>query len=262
MKKDTTSLTTALQQSAVLASSRTFTGIKLPDRNTSGRFMLVESDQVAYSFRLADIEDELSVEAGRTRVRLRARSIGYVIRPFMIQDGPSLLVDDNLTSPPPVRSRRGDPRFATAKDTARIQALKPAARTLASVAANWKNSCELGDSEDNNCAHYLSDAFIRAGYAELRKDGQQSEINEWCDWNDTPKNNAARPIRAKEMWEWFKNMSQTSQTTKPSKKGMWAVFQWDKSYSGGHVLVYDSDSDVVYGRGAYWDWSSQNFYQW
>ena len=92
--------------------------------------------------------------------------------------------------------------------------------------------------------------------------GGASQITEWCDWNDTAKSDEARPIRAKNMWEWFKIMSTTSRTTKPSKKGMWATFQWDASYSGGHVLLYDSDADVVYGTGAFWDWSSQNFYQW
>lgn len=261
MRQIVPSLTAALQQSSVLLSTRTFTGIKLPDQNTPGRFLLVESDHIAYSFRSVDIETEEIIGGDRRRIRMRAACQGHVIRPFVVEDGPTLLVDETL-SPPRFRRKAGDPKLATARDVVRMKKLTPDPRTLAMVAASWENSCALHDDEANDCAHFLSDAFIRAGYNELRKAGGQSQIEEWCDWNDASKSEEARPIRAKEMWEWFKVMSKTSRTSKPSKAGLWATFQWDRTYSGGHVLLYDSDTDVIYGTGAFWHWSSQNFYQW
>lgn len=140
----------------------------------------------------------------------------------------------------------------------------PPAKSLKSVAAHWTESCGLKDSEENNCAHYLSDAFIRAGYADLQKSSNNKHFTEWCDWDQQKKSPEARPIRAKEMWAWFKSMATKKKTIKPKNEGFWAVFQWDKSYSGGHVLLYDSDKKKAYGtgQGAYWSWSHHYFYQW
>lgn len=261
-KNETKSLSEILQDFEVLNFTNSFIGFKILDKNFSGNFLLVESADTVYSFNLNDIIKEEKIQEGKTRVTMRAGCIGTVTKPFSVSNERiSILSISENTSPPTPIYKKGDPKIATKKNVESIKKLQPLARTLASVAANWANSCSLGDAEGNNCAHYLSDAFINAGYNELKKSSANASITAWCDWNDSPKNPASRPIRAKDMWEWFKTMASSSQRTKPSK-GYWATFQWDASYSGGHVLLYDADNDLVYGTGAYWGWSDQYFYQW
>jgi hypothetical protein len=78
----------------------------------------------------------------------------------------SLVAMENMLPPPPTEVL-GMPAPAPAVKDA-TQTLAP---SLASVGANWKGSCAGGDSFPNNCAHFLSDAFIRAGYTELQSYG-------------------------------------------------------------------------------------------
>lgn len=166
-------------------------------------------------------------------------------------------------APPATKLKKGEPREATEKDHKAI--MRTPIPSLSLVAANWKKSCILGDTEQNNCAHYLSDAFIRAGYTELAHGAATTppEITAWCDYNDPPRNSQARVIRAREMNAWFQSKCSKPLTAKPVKKGFFAVFQLDEAaYWGGHVLLYDSDSDTFYGTGAYWAWPTQLFYQW
>jgi hypothetical protein len=170
---------------------------------------------------------------------------------------------ESYVAPPVPEIRKGDPREATETDQKAI--VRMAMPSLAMVAANWKKSCILGDVEENNCAHYLSDAFIRAGYAELTHSAAAPapQITIWCDYNDPPRNPQARVIRAREMNAWFKSKCSNPLTVKPVKKGFFAVFQLNEAaYWGGHVLLYDSDKDTYYGTGAYWNWPTQLFYQW
>jgi len=170
---------------------------------------------------------------------------------------------ESYLAPPPVKLRKGDPRQATEADGVAI--VRTPMPSLAMVAANWKDACILGDVEQNNCAHYLSDAFIRAGYAELAHGAavHPPAITAWCDHDDPPAKPQARVIRAREMNEWFKSKCKNPLSVKPVKKGFFAVFQLDETvYWGGHVLLYDSDNDKFYGTGAYWNWPTQLFYQW
>jgi hypothetical protein len=239
--------------------SQVFEGVKLEDRNFPGNFLLLKSISEAFSFRKRDILAIKITSEGRVRVTMRNNCIGMRITAFRVFN------DEDIAFGVPVM--QAAPKCDTKKnakpaDVKRVLLARPAARTLASVAANWSNSCILGDTQDNNCAHFLSDAFIRAGFDELKKISSDPSINEWCDWNSTTKSPNARPIRAKEMWAWFKSMAQKTKRDKPQGQGFWATFQWDQSYSGGHVLLYDSDNNVVFGTGAYWNWSDQYYYQW
>ncbi|GAQ47108.1 hypothetical protein AtubIFM54640_004235 [Aspergillus tubingensis] len=125
---------------------------------------------------------------------------------------------------------------------------------ISSIAAYWNNSCAGGDVQSNNCAHYLSDAFIRAGYTELSQPNQH--INARC------QTTARRPIRARDMWSWFRSKAQVSSRNVQRNTGWWAVFQLNESqYWGGHVAVLDSNAWVYYGTGWYPDWD-QYCYQW
>jgi hypothetical protein len=125
---------------------------------------------------------------------------------------------------------------------------------LGAVPQYWMRACQGGDAYENNCAHYLSDAMIRAGFAQLNPPSDC--INARC--NTSRK----RPIRARDMWCWFKTMA-TSTNTAPTKgTGIWAVFQLDEAeYWGGHVVLLDSDSWLYYGTAWYHDWD-QYLYKW
>jgi hypothetical protein len=132
------------------------------------------------------------------------------------------------------------------------------------VAAAWGDACADGphasasccaggDSFINNSAHFLSNAFIGAGYTELLTYGARCP--------------AHRPLRAREMHEWFKTKSSTEPSGESSTQlqrgtGWWAVFQLDEQvYWCGHVALLDSDNWVYYGTAWYGSWS-QYLYRW
>lgn len=126
--------------------------------------------------------------------------------------------------------------------------------SLAAVPKYWTKSCEGGDSYENNCAHFLSDAMVRAGYVQLKP--PTACVNARCNTS------SKRPIRARDMWCWFQSMATKTSSTPTKNTGMWAVFQLDESeYWGGHVVLLDSDNWKYYGTGWYDDWD-QHLYQW
>jgi hypothetical protein len=124
--------------------------------------------------------------------------------------------------------------------------------TLSFVPACYMGSCEGGDQYANNCAHYLSDAFIRAGYTELQVSSMAR-----CSTS------AHRPIRAREMRSWFASKARVTLSVLPQQgSGTWAVFQLDESaYWGGHVVVLDANTWQYFGTGWYGNWA-QECYQW
>ncbi|MEO6550844.1 MAG: hypothetical protein ABIN94_22770 [Ferruginibacter sp.] len=249
---------------------QSYLGFKYPDNNFTGHILLVESKDAIYSFNQNDITKETTLPDGKVSLEIRKGSVAYRCNLLIVgkEELSFQNITDNLLPPLPVY-KKGDPKPANKNDIAKIKKLNPLARTLASVAANWtmpNGGCALGNTPPNNCAHYLSDAFIKAGYTELlKRNGEgQGIFFHWCDIVTPPNtvNPEARPIRAKQMWEWFKTMATISQTTKPANSGFWAVFQADAVYPTGHVLLYDSNNRKIYGTGVYWDWAEQYFYQW
>lgn len=208
--------------------------------------------------------NESKLPDGKILLEIRSGSVAYSSNVFTVSiDNVNFQnITDNLI-PEISTPKKGDPKLATKKDIEILKKSSPLARSLASVATFWNNSCNLSDVEGNNCAHYLSDAFIRAGYPELKKISGNPHISLWCDWNNTVKNENARPVRAIDMKNWFDSMATKKTTTKQSGNGFWAVYQERQSDSQGHVLLYDSNNDVVYGTGGigYWTWK-QFFYQW
>jgi hypothetical protein len=122
-----------------------------------------------------------------------------------------------------------------------------AANSGAGAAALFNDTCSGGDSYDNNCAHYLSDAFIRAGYDDLKPPAPC--INARCGTV------SKRPVRARDLRCWFESKAAETRTTLPSKEGFWAVFQLNESqYWGGHVVIIDTDKNGAYGTANYPNW--------
>lgn len=161
---------------------------------------------------------------------------------------------ENLAPPPFPAWKLGDPKPAGDEDRIRLQSLALEPKTIAMAASFFAKECSGGDAYANNCAHYLSNAFMNAGFDDLK--APASCINARCDTS------AKRPIRARDMWCWFQEKATKTASELPENDGFWAVFQLDEaSYWGGHVLIYDSDKKIYYGTGHYPNWS-QYCYKW
>lgn len=158
---------------------------------------------------------------------------------------------EKQTPPAPPPSRAEDPVRGT---FGQPDAIALAGPTLESVASFWNDSCAGGDVYANNCAHFLSDAFIRAGFTELS--GDVPCVHARCSTS------AKRAIRARDMWCWFQAKATHTSSTLTRNTGWWAAFQLNESaYWGGHVVLFDSNSWTYYGTGWYPQWT-QYLYQW
>lgn len=147
-----------------------------------------------------------------------------------------------------------DATLATQLDVDALAKTIGVAKTIAGAASLFTKSCEGGDSYENNCAHYLSDAFLRAGFDDLK--APAACINTRC------ATNSKRPVRARDMWCWFQEKQTESRDKIPSKEGFWAVFQLNEAeYWGGHVIIIDTDKNIVYGTAHYPKWT-QHCYRW
>jgi len=162
-----------------------------------------------------------------------------------------LAMEDEAPPPPPPPGP-DEPKPASKDHIAALDL--SIVKSIAGAASLFRDECEGEDRYDNNCAHFLSDAFIRAGYTELTPPSDC--IHARC------ATSAKRPIRARDMWCWFKSMATDTRTKLPQKEGLWAVFQLDESeYWGGHVVIIDTDNNVYYGTGNYPKWD-QYCYRW
>jgi hypothetical protein len=197
---------------------------------------------------------------GSPRTRMVVPSVGVLDRDFSLMGN---LTSDSIAAavafasamehiaPPAPHVDADAPAPGKQSDLA-VRATAPPA--LNSVASFWSDSCAGGDKYENNCAHFLSDAFIRAGYVELN--GSVSCVNARC---GTP---AKRPIRARDMWCWFQAKATKTSTQLTRNTGWWVVFQLNEPvYWGGHVALFDSDNWKYYGTNWFPDWS-QYLYQW
>lgn len=195
-----------------------------------------------------------------------------------------------LIEPPKPETVEGMPKKATVADAKalsedvdkrRLWGLLPPEPSIGLAAAKFSESCVGAGFFCNNCAHFLSNAFILAGYDELTR--RQRYINARCFYTDDPgcpgcDPSTRRPIRARELEKWFmfkatvtKDLSNTTGETVEERfesvrnTGFWAVFQREPGgYWGGHVCVIDTDSWNYYGTGSdgYWQWKLQHLYKW
>ena len=124
--------------------------------------------------------------------------------------------------------------------------------TLEQVAKAYTQTCVAGDRESNNCAHFLSDAFIRAGYTELL---DSPLVTQRC------KGGAGRVVRAQDMLKWFQSKAKRfhSGRLKPNT-GYWACYQ--EKPGRHHVTIIDSSTGKYYGTTDCKNWPIQWNYQW
>ncbi len=117
--------------------------------------------------------------------------------------------------------------------------------SLRAVCDQYYKGCTCGTTYQNNCAHYLSNAFILAGYRDLLT---SSLITARCPHK--------RPIRALDMLKWFKAKKTGFRGTRIQRNtGIWAVYQETSGWQ--HVVVIDTDRWLHYGTGDHWDWPVQ-----
>jgi hypothetical protein len=122
--------------------------------------------------------------------------------------------------------------------------------SLSTVAQHYERGCVCGVRLSNNCAHYLANAFIRAGYIELL---DAPAIQARC--------TSGRPIRAQDMLRWFQHRAERFHSGIPPKgTGLWAGYQ--EKTNRRHVLIYDADTGRYYGTDHCKDWPVQWYYQW
>ncbi|KAK4861600.1 hypothetical protein LT330_003635 [Penicillium expansum] len=259
-------LSKILEMEATRSSAIAYEGHSRDDRNFAGHKLVVVSAEVMYSFNQTDIIDHEDLSGHRIRIWVRAGARGFRIARTttgagsVLRDGPAVPFDvgmEIMAPPTPVEvpgmpaAAIVAPRAASLETETRRAFATP---TMSAIAAYWHRSCAGGDSyQGTNCAHFLSDTFIRAGFTELNP--PNPHINARCPTT------ARRPVRARDMWSWFQSKARVTSRTAQRNTGWWAVFQLDESYYGGHVAVLDSDAWVYYGTAWYATWD-QYLYKW
>ncbi|MCB8904339.1 MULTISPECIES: hypothetical protein [unclassified Streptomyces] len=280
MKGQQNDLSSLMERASKRRATVAFEGYVSDDGNIPGNILVVESDECVYSFAKSDIMDREKVGEERVRVWVRAGAKAFRLSRILAGESqaPFTVAMENIAPPEPVElpgmPRRaggaprveemehiapprpveaaGAPRYGADSSLAVVPpALMP---LLSSVGSLYTERCVGGDSYTNNCAHFLSDAFIRAGYTELAV--ANPHINARCGTT------ARRPVRARDMWSWFQSKAVRTSNRLDPYTGWWAVFQLDESvYWGGHVVLFDSDSWSYYGTGWHGTWH-QYLYQW
>lgn len=158
---------------------------------------------------------------------------------------------ENISPPKPVFVK-GAAKATTEKDVIDLFETIFVSKSIAGAAAAFKKECSGGDAYKNNCAHYLSNAFIKVGYGELLPNNDC--VNARCSTD------AKRPIRARDMKCWFEHMATEKRSSIPKNEGFWAVFQLDESaYWGGHVVIIDTDKNKFYGTDNFPSWEQFAF---
>ncbi len=169
-------------------------------------------------------------------------------------------VDEENIYPPSTVWRQGDP----VNWSSNSKALLTAGKSLEGACKEFTGKCKGGGSHPNDCAHFLSDGFILAGFSELNTNLDCVEIR--CSHDDVCSNLGAklmyRIIRAKNLRCWFAEKASKTATSIEKNTGFWATYQERASDGQGHVAIIDTNSWTYYGTGWYPTWEKQEFYQW
>lgn len=232
-----------------------YEGFLSTDKNFDNRILLIESSKQFYSFGDEDIVSKVEIGNNKFRIFVRNGVIGYSTSSFLtgvnIANIPFQVGMEDIAPPPPDYDK--DAPTLVIEEELKDYDDDFSIMSLSSAFRSYNGRCVGGDSFPNNCAHFLSDAFIRAGYRELLPNNPH--INARC----SP---AKRPIRARDMWSWFRSKARRTSRTVRRNTGMWAVFQLNESqYWGGHVVLLDSNAWKYQGTGWYGNWN-QYLYQW
>jgi hypothetical protein len=136
-------------------------------------------------------------------------------------------------------------------------------RDLATAFSNYRGSCDCGENLGNNCAHYLSDALIRAGYSDL--DGGTGALYRRRNGRIVCK--SGRPVRAAELRDWFAAQATDTHEGEPTDDSRyWSVYQRRHTDGQGHVVIHHhSGAGTAYthaGTGDYPSWRTQSHYTW
>jgi len=146
------------------------------------------------------------------------------------------------------------------------QAKLKAGKTLEGTAKVFERACKgKASGYANNCAHYLSDAFIDAGFSDLFS--PHDCVTHRC---SAPECNSGgkRPTRAKDMRCWFLEKDKTPTSSVQKGTGFYAVHQKRQSDGQEHVVILDSNNWKFYGTGWFEagqpapdDWKHE-YFQW
>jgi hypothetical protein len=130
---------------------------------------------------------------------------------------------------------------------------EPPRPALSDVAKRYHEGCVCGDRStftEHNCTHYLSNAFIEAGYTELL-DSPMFTVR--C--------TEGRPVRAQELMKWFQQKSAKFHAGRVEpNSGYWASYQEKPGWR--HVTLLDADTGKFYGTADCPTWPVQWNYQW
>ncbi len=146
------------------------------------------------------------------------------------------------------------------------QAKLKAGTTLEGTAKLFERKCKgKVSSYPNNCAHYLSDAFIDAGFSDLSS--AHPCVTHRCGTPDCT-SGGKRPTRAKDMRCWFLGKDASPVASVKKGTGFYAVYQERQSDGQGHVVILDSGTWKFYGTGWFEagqpapdDWKHE-YFQW
>ncbi len=168
-------------------------------------------------------------------------------------------LDSENVWPPSSIFTLASPVEGTANDQAKLKSGK----TIEGAAKLYKPSCSGGQTYPDNCAHFLSDALIFAGFSNIA--APHSCVTARC---DKPGCTAApkRPIRAKDIRCWFKENAKTMASSVERNSGFWAVYQERQGDGQGHVVILDANAWKFYGTG-WFEMSTEDnwkheYYQW
>lgn len=146
------------------------------------------------------------------------------------------------------------------------QASLSTGKTIEGAAKLFERACLgiVSSLYPNNCAHYLSNAFIKAAFVELTNPNDC--ITHRCGSPECS-SGGKRPTRAKDMRCWFATKGSTPKSSVSKGTGFYAVYQERQSDSQGHVVILDSNTWKFYGTG--WFEANQatelwkhEYYQW
>lgn len=114
----------------------------------------------------------------------------------------------------------------------------------------YEDKCDCGDRYENNCAHFLSNALIKAGF----------RMPSWG-----AKCRSGRMIRAKELRDWAKSIPNVvfKANHNSINSGHWFVYQERASDGQGHVCIHleKPDSYQWVGTGNFPNWELQEHYK-
>lgn len=219
-----------------------------------GRYVFLKSDQIA---------GVTPASGGRIGLLIERRTILPVTRLEVVEnllDSGAFRIDEENVAHPKTVLREGDPSAGSTSDQKKLNA----GATLEGSCKAFRMSCEGGGAQENNCAHYLSNAMIEAGIKELTNSLDCVELR--CNWDnscsDLGGNTKYRVVRAKNLRCWFAKKATKKESSVSKNSGFWATYQERASDGQGHVAILDTNAWRYYGTGWFSAWETQEYYQW